>query len=173
MTKRTNKPIDVFKHINMHEGNKDVCWEYTGYVDKRSGRPYITINGKRHLAYRVVYALVYGSQATCDGEVPSNADEGVVSDKGPLLDSDIVRHDCDNGICCNPHHLRRGSHQDNMDDMKERDRHGLPAHVVVAIRRLIDNGRTQKEIAEVYGISREAVSAIATGRNKSHVTNSE
>jgi len=53
-----------------------------------------------------------------------------------------------------------------MKDMVDRERHGLPAIVVKAIRKLRSEGKTQKEVAELYGISREAVSAIDTGRRK-------
>jgi len=51
-----------------------------------------------------------------------------------------------------------------MDDMTSRDRHGLPKTARNGIRRLLSEGRTQQEIADLYGVSRETVSAIATGR---------
>ena len=34
----------------------------------------------------------------------------------------VVRHTCDNRKCVNPEHLVIGTHQDNMDDMKKRNR---------------------------------------------------
>ena len=34
----------------------------------------------------------------------------------------VVRHTCDNRKCINPEHLVIGTHQDNMDDMKKRNR---------------------------------------------------
>ena len=80
-------------------------------------------------------------------------------------------HSCDNHICCNPHHLRWGSHQDNMNDMKERERHGMPKTVVRSILKLRSEGKTQKEIAKIYGISRETISAIETGRSHKELTN--
>jgi DNA-binding XRE family transcriptional regulator len=57
-----------------------------------------------------------------------------------------------------------GEHQENMDQMRQRERHGLPATAVAAIRRLLDQGDTQASIAEKFGVSRETISAIATGR---------
>lgn len=33
---------------------------------------------------------------------------------------EVVRHECDNPICCNPNHLVIGSHRDNMLDRAER-----------------------------------------------------
>jgi transcriptional regulator len=56
-----------------------------------------------------------------------------------------------------------------MADMTSRERHGLPKTVVRAIRRLIEQGETQQDIATRYGLSREAVSAIATKRTYKHL----
>jgi predicted XRE-type DNA-binding protein len=140
---RKNTPADVFKHINMHNGDTNVCWEWKGKVNQRDGRPYFTITGQRKPSYVYVLEQVSGEEK-----------------KGRM-----VLHSCDNRVCCNPNHLSWGTHQDNMDDMKERERHGIPRTVIRAIHKLLDESRTQKDIAELYGISREAVSAIATGRN--------
>tara|TARA_Y100001938_G_scaffold135396_1_gene196987 strand:+ start:802 stop:1227 length:426 start_codon:yes stop_codon:yes gene_type:complete len=137
-----NKPKDIFKHINMHGGNKDECWEWKGRLNPKDGRPYFTINGLRRPSYAIVL------EATT----------------GEAQEDRIARHNCDNPICCNPYHLVWGDHQDNMNDMKERERHGLPKIVVKAIKKLIEQGKTQSEIAELYGISRETVSSISTGR---------
>ena len=142
---RKNLPTDVFKSINMHGGDKDVCWEWKGKLNKKDNRPYFTCNGKRRPAYAIVLEEYSGEKQE---------------------DDLVARHSCDNGTCCNPHHLSWGTHQDNMNDMKERERHGLSRVVVRAIHTLLDKGQTQSDIAELYGISREAVSAIATGRRK-------
>ena len=139
---RKNLPTDVFKHINMHNGDTNVCWEWTGKVNKKDQRPYFTVSGKRRPSYSVVLELATGT-------APNK--------KIPL-------HSCDNRICCNPTHLSWGTHQDNMDDMVERERHGLPKTVVRAIRKLRNQGRSQSDIAELYGVSRECISSIDTGR---------
>jgi transcriptional regulator len=60
--------------------------------------------------------------------------------------------------------MRLGTVQQNSDDMMERERHGLTKSVVKAIRTLLDQGRTQQDIADLYGVKRETVSAIATAR---------
>jgi DNA-binding XRE family transcriptional regulator len=139
-----NVPTNVFKHINMHNGDKDVCWEWKGKLNVKDGRPYITIDKRRRPAYTVVLELHSGQDQ----------------------EDRIARHSCDNPVCCNPHHLSWGNHQDNMDDMVERERHGMPKTVVRAIKKLRTEGKTQQEIADLYGISREAVSAIDTGRRR-------
>ena len=134
---------DIFKKIDMCGGDTTQCWLWTGAVNKKDGRPYYRdASGKSTLAYRIVYELVTGE----------------------LIGDRYALHQCDNKICCNPRHIRLGTHQENMAEMEQRDRHGLPKTVVRAIRALLDKGRTQEAIAELYGVSREAISAIATKR---------
>lgn len=153
---KKNKSIDVFKHII--RAGPDECWKWSGHFGGRQSslRPYFTTEGKRYIAYRLVYELVKGH---------------------PVPDDALILHSCDNGGfptgCCNPAHMRIGSHKENMADMKHRERHGLPHHVVRAIRKLLADGRTQEQIAELYGVSRETISAIATRRVYNHVKDEE
>ena len=41
--------------------------------------------------------------------------------------AEVVMHTCDNPICCNPAHLRTGTYQENMDDMRDKGRGPDPA----------------------------------------------
>lgn len=91
------------------------------------------------MATRIIYEMFYGEK---------------------LEQRMLVRHTCDNSWCCNPHHMEKGTHQQNMDDMVERDRHGLPHTVVRAIRKLGKEGHTHQEIADLYGVSRSTVTRI-------------
>jgi hypothetical protein len=141
-----NEARDVFKHINMLRG-KDRCWPWTGKL-AANGRPYFTVDGKKRLAYDIVRELVTGI---------------------PLPPDKMNRHTCDNKICCNPTHVIVGTHEENMLDMTSRERHGLTHHAVKAIRRALASGQTQQAIADLFGVSRENISAIATGRTYKHV----
>ena len=42
--------------------------------------------------------------------------------EGVDISGHFVLHSCDNRLCCNPDHLRTGTHQDNMDDRNSRGR---------------------------------------------------
>ncbi len=147
----TNTPLDVFKYIEMKTPTE--CWPWTGAWGGRARerRPYFMAGGKRTMSYRWVWELVHG-------EIP---------------DGQMVLHSCDNGGwptgCSNPHHMRLGDQTENSKDMTERQRHGLPHMVVRAIRRLLEQGETQQVIADRYGLTREAVSAIATQRTYKHL----
>jgi hypothetical protein len=135
-----NEPSDIFKVYDM-SGGAEGCWKYTGNAwggQAREKRPYFMAAGRRQIAYRWIYELVHGVTLTPD---------------------QMILHSCDNGGfpigCGNIRHMRIGNVRENSDDMMERERHGLPRSVVNAIRTLLSQGREQKEIAALYGISRE------------------
>ena len=144
---RTNSAEDVFKHVKWPT-EPGGCYRWTGSWGGRARdrRPYFQYDGRRTLAYRIVWELV----------------------NGPIPNGMMILHSCDCGGypigCCSPHHMRLGTVQENSNDMMERERSGLPASVRRAIRTLLDQGRTQQSIADLYGVSRETISAIATGR---------
>ena len=141
MGRRTRK-TDVFKQID-RSGGEDACWPWLGYFNEKKRTPYFQCGGVKYIPYVLVWELVTGE---------------TVPEGKQLL------HSCDNRKCCNFKHLRVGTHQENMDEMQDRDRHGLPHHVVRNIRKLLEQGRPQQAIADLYGCSRETISAIATGR---------
>lgn len=146
MPKR-NKQLDVFLHIDM-SGGADACWPWT--KDLHNGRPYFSVGGRKRLVYRIIYEMKHGVE---------------------LQTKELIRHTCDQPKCCNPAHMLVGSHKENMGDMVDRDRHGLSRHVVRAIYSLAKEGRTHQEIADLYGISREAVVKIAN--RKRHANDTE
>lgn len=85
------------------------------------------------------------------------------------MDGEIVRHKCDNAMCCNPYHLERGEQPDNENDKYLRDRAGMPVAVVREIRLLLSRGLTDKLIAgfvsSKFGVevSRPYVTKISLG----------
>ena len=46
----------------------------------------------------------------------------VLANRKPIPDTLFVLHSCDNRACCNPDHLRLGTHRDNMNDARLRGR---------------------------------------------------
>jgi len=85
----------------------------------------------------------------------------------------FVCHKCDNPRCINPSHLFLGSHADNMQDMRSKRRSStgskngmskVTTEDVIEMTRLYMSGVTQRELSGKYGISRQAVSKIVTGK---------
>lgn len=140
-----NRDIDVFKKIVPPFDDPKKCWQWCGIIKGRKGyeRPVFNLEGRTVNATRLVYELVKG--------------EKIPNDK-------LIRHTCDNDMCVNPAHMIIGTHDENMRDMVDRERVGLPHTVVKAIKRLLSQGRPHQEIANLYGIPRSTVTNISTGR---------
>lgn len=157
---RRNQPHDVFRSINMMGGDTTKCWPWTGgYTNK--GIPSFQINGQKRAAYTQAFECVHG----------------------PLLPREVARHTCDNGpgrhyeahgwVCCNPYHLVRGTVADNNRDIAVRARSGTSALVRKAIRRLVlDEGRSVKDVATLYGLGEQTVRDIVSGKTHTPGDNS-
>lgn len=148
---RSNQKVDVFQHIDM-SGGPDACWPWLrgtgGGTGKSRPRPYFTVGGIKHISYRLVWELVKGETLTPD---------------------QFLCHECDCSLCCNPAHLRIDTHQGNMDDMVERDRHGLSHATVRRIRWMLAQGTlTHQEIADLNETSKATVGRIARGELHTH-----
>lgn len=148
---RANQKIDVFMHIDM-SGGPDACWPWKrgtgGGTGKSKPRPYYQVDGEKHIAYRLVWELMTGETLTPDI---------------------FLCHTCDNSICCNPKHLQKGDNQSNMDEMVERDRHGLSHIAVRRIRFMLATQElTHAEIAELNETSKSTVGRIARGELHTH-----
>lgn len=117
-----NEAHDVFKRINMHGGDTDVCWEWLGSHNvgtrgERRGR--IVIAGEEYYVHRVVYELYTGHK---------------------LKPGEVVRHKCDHCWCANPTHLIVGTQLDNVHDMLERERVGMKMVHVKRIMQMLEIG---------------------------------
>jgi hypothetical protein len=159
MSAKRNKPTDVFRYIDMQTGPEwknpqtgevSRCWPWKGALNDQ-GRPFFSLNGKKVIAYRLTYELATGD----------------------TLGDRMWRHHCDNPACCNPSHGVPGTNVDNMDDMKQRGRHGLPHHAVRYIKKLIRQGVHDATIAELYGTGVSTIKDIRLGVTYGHVKEEE
>lgn len=123
----------------------DVCWLWVGRKDKH-GYGVMKIGRAPRGAHRVSLALATGV---------------------PLGSPKFALHSCDNRLCVNPAHLRWGTFEDNMNDMKARKR-GLGN-----TRRLsrsealhvLESLKTVPQIAQEMGLEVSTVQSIRAGRN--------
>lgn len=118
----------VFRKIKVAAEN--ACWLWLGRVNE-NGYGYFDLQGKAVRAHRLVYQLKIG----------------------PLLSGLEVMHLCHNRLCCNPKHLRLGSHAENMKTRKQK----LKPEIIAAIRSSTLN---QRVLAEVYGVHQATISRI-------------
>lgn len=141
----------------------DDCWEWQaaltedGYGNFKVGS---MIDGTLDAikAHRVAYTLQYG----------------------PIEDGLHCLHKCDNSKCVNPSHLYLGTHQDNMDDRKQRNRHAslpgeanpnakLSANDVAEIRRLYASGVKPKALARQMNVTETNIRAIVEYKIWQHI----
>jgi len=90
----------------------------------------------------------------------------------------MVLHSCDNRKCCNPKHLRLGTHQENMDDRNSRDRQARLKGTDHGCAKLTDQdvhdiraitGMSQRAIAKQYGVDRSLISLIVNRKIWKHI----
>lgn len=130
----------------------DVCWPWLASTCRQNyGQVVLPRDGSdqfKAIATRVSYFLHYGI------------------DPGELL----VRHKCDNTICCNPHHLELGTHEENMQDKIDRDRnprgdgHAHAKLTYVDVRKirtlLTAEEKSLAQIGVLFGVNKSAIYKI-------------
>ena len=127
----------------------DECWPW---ISAKNTHGYGFVYSERKTASRKAYELAH-----------------CVSLPGHV----VVRHTCDNRLCCNPIHLLAGSNRDNSRDAVARNRvsHGernasakLTADMVREARRLYACGAKMAHLAARYGVCDATMWALLTRR---------
>jgi hypothetical protein len=125
------------------------CWEWHGA--KAKGYGIHRHDGKQMRATHYVWRI-------CKSVIP---------------DGLVVLHTCDNPGCVRPSHLLLGTRADNRRDCVSKGRHTKgtacwnakldPAKVTVVRTLYGSGGHTQKEIAELLGVTQPCISYVCTG----------
>ena len=162
---RLNERIDFVKHkLSDYEVTESGCFKYKGSLNHNGyGRFEVTSFNKRPrqrkvFAHRAAYAIHYQID--------------------PL--DNLVCHSCDNPSCINPSHLWLGSFAENMKDMSVKGRSApqdgannhnskLNENDVYQIKRLIDQGYNNKQIAGVKPVTHSMISCIRLGKSWKNV----
>lgn len=135
-------------------GKPSECWEWRGGANE-AGYGRFKVGGKLVSPHRFAYELKYGR----------------ILDSGTYHGT-VVRHRCDNPRCTNPAHLTLGDQRANVHDMdaKGRRRPNPPTKIPDdVVRKIIDDPRPHRVIAEAYGISKAHVGYIKRGERRAKV----
>ena len=135
------RPIEVRLSEKYSINKENGCWDWIGSVSRGYG--YIGKDAKTNIAAHKFSYLHH---------------------VGPVPSGMLVLHRCNNSLCVNPAHLKLGTHADNMADMKKAGtRVGrnagttLSAKQVAKMKRLLNAGLTQQDVADAVGINRTTV----------------
>lgn len=151
----------IFNNITKDKNN---CWIYNGYTGTK-GYARIHYKGREINGHRIVLIETTG--------------------RNPKLDA---CHSCDNRKCVNPEHLFWGTRKENMRDMVNKGRHWMkqkPDHIlkgethpstkltksqVLKIYEMAHGFQlSQRQIANIFGISQATVAAIKFRRIWKHL----
>lgn len=142
------------------KAGKSDCWEWLG-ARKPKGYGNVRINKKYTTAHRAAWEYTYGS-------IPNGMN---------------ILHSCDNPPCCNPSHLMLGTTVSNYVDMVRKGRQKAPAkrlgesnplaklttEQVKQIRGMYIRGTTKQiDIANIFGVTQSAISAIILWKVRQH-----
>ncbi len=153
--KPANTPEVLWSKVEKR--GSDECWPWRGFRNKQGyGRTWINDTG--YYAHRIIFDLAN------PGIIPLSNHERTV----------CVMHTCDNPPCCNPAHLKLGTHQDNMDDKVSKGRQArfgsvnsprakLTAEDVAWIR-IQNNYATKRALALLHDVSEATISGCLYGR---------
>jgi len=130
------------------------CWEWTA-CKSSNGYGQFRLNNRDLNAHRVAYTLA-------KGEIPKGL---------------VVRHTCDNPVCCNPDHLILGTQADNIADMHKRKRNsqrqgehnGRCKLTAKQAMEVYNSPLPQDEIAKLYNIGKTTVSFIKHKKAWKHI----
>lgn len=95
-----------------------------------------------------------------------------------VASEDLVLHSCDRPACCNPAHLRVGTHQDNVRDAMDRNRVAcgtrkknakLTDERVRVARADYSRGATVSSLAKRFGVDYRTMKDVVLGRAWRHV----
>lgn len=145
------KYIDQF-HSRYRREASTGCWIWQHNLSG-DGTGRMKIQGKNRAAARVS-AEIYGLDTT----------------------QPFIVHYCGQGLCVNPQHLRAMTAEEKMTFVKQRDllargeqnpSHKLTEQQVLAMRSQRHLGHT--ELSRLYGVSRQQVYRILSGRNWTHI----
>lgn len=141
---------------NVDVKGKDDCWPWKKGKTKL-GYGSLWLDGKSLRAHRVALSL----------------------ETGEPTDSDLCAlHSCDNPSCCNPSHLRWGTHTENMQDavLRKRNAFGekspnasISEEIASKIMRMRLEGLKVPEIADALGLKEGLVMSVYVGRSWAHL----
>jgi hypothetical protein len=133
-----SKGLYFYNRVKFPRDTTNGCWLWTG--TRNSGYGQLFYKGRRHMAHRFSWELHHQES---------------------IPDGLVIRHQCHNPLCVNPHHLTPGTQTENVADMIQAGREKLGRKLSeqdkLAIK--ISPLRTT-ELAKKYNVSKTTIHRI-------------
>ena len=134
------------------------CWPWMASTMKRGGYGQLRDGAKTLKSHRLSWELHFGA-------IPENL---------------LIRHLCNNPLCCNPSHLLPGTDKENHSDMQLAGRMFVPESprgsqhhdarlTEEKVRFVLSSDLTGAELSRLFGVSRSTISQIRTGKTWKHL----
>lgn len=139
-------PPDINDQFWPHIEKTDTCWLWRG-ARIAAGYGIVRRRGKNIYAHRLSYELHHG-------EIPPDMH---------------ILHKCDNPSCVNPDHLFSGTPLTNTHDAIKKGRKPggcLTSRDVEEIKKFIEDGISQRELAELFGVCQPHISKIINNKRR-------
>lgn len=151
------EPLKFLLGALHYDGDQCLFWPFS----TSSGYGQIWIDGEKHYTHRYVCIKAHGEPPTPEHETAHNCGMGHLG-------------------CIAPNHLRWATHAENLDDMVMHgtrpigEKNGASILTEDDVKKIwnLRGVHSQYRIAELFGVSRGAISDIFLGRNWIWVTNS-
>lgn len=136
------------------KSNLSGCWLWLG-ARAGIGNYGVIWDGRQKRAHRVIWEML----------------------NGPIPEGFDLCHHCDNPLCVNPSHLFLGTRSANNNDSVRKGRwnrplgENHPKHKLtnVQVLEIRESPKSQRKIANQYGVSRSAIRQILSGKSWNHV----
>lgn len=152
-----DKVADRFwSHVDRSAGPNS-CWPWTAAINREGYGVFHPDKSKTERTHRFALSLHLGR---------------------PIRSDAFVLHSCDHRPCCNPAHLREGTHLDNMRDAVSRGRQKrgvgdpnakLTDQSVLEIRLRASRGERLVDLASEFAVCQATVTGVVRGDRWTHV----
>lgn len=132
-----------------HDDPVTGCRLWDGHINKPGGYGRISYRGRLWRAHRLAYTLLWS-------KIPEGMD---------------LMHSCDNPLCINPHHLRPGTHAENIAESYSKGRKTVaqgPNHPRFRFsedqaKEVIESTKPVSVIADRLGVSKSTIYRLKNG----------
>lgn len=145
---RAPKTLGEAVEIRVDKSTPDGCWNWIAPLHN-CGYGKFSFRGEPWLSHRAAYTAA----------------------RGPIPPGMFVLHSCDNRRCCNPAHLRVGTHAENIQDAVDRGRNVFGERVVgsklteAAVLEIRSSAVSQQALARRFGVAQSTVSKASNRIN--------